>query len=108
MAIPKMTEPISKPYPRFHAARVKSPDLFLRVRVMQTTKEGIMIYGGPLKSNPSGPVKTQAYRFPKEKFTAEQAKTWLKEHDVKYNSFEPATEKAKCLWPALSKRDGNE
>lgn len=96
---------ISKPYPNYHVARVKSPGLFLRVRVMQTTKEGIMIYGGPLKSDPKGPTKTQAVRFPKEKFTAVQAKAWLKEHKQKYISFEPAIGKAKRLWPTMSKRE---
>lgn len=96
---------ISKPYPNFHSARVRSPGLFLRVRVLQTTGSGVMIYGGPLKTDPRGPSKTQAVRFPKDKFSVKEAKAWLKEHKTKYTLFEPATGKAKRLWPTISKRD---
>lgn len=100
-----MTEPIQKPYPNFHSARVRGPGLFLRVRVLQTTKTGVMIYGGPLKTDPRGASKTQSVRFPKKKFTAAQAKAWLKEHKQSYILFEPASEaKAKRLWPTISKR----
>jgi len=80
------------PYPNYHSARIKSPGLFVRVRVMQTTKSGIMLYGGPLKSNPRVSV-LQAVRFPKEKFTIAQAKKWLKDHKQSYIRFEPASEK---------------
>ncbi|MDH4127166.1 MAG: ATP-dependent Clp protease proteolytic subunit [Spirochaetota bacterium] len=51
-----------------------------------------MIYGGPLKSDPSGSTKTQAYRFPKDKFTVEEAKKWLSDHGIEYILFEKATE----------------
>lgn len=96
-----MTE-IQKPYPNYHAARVRNPGLFLRVRVMQTTKEGIMIYGGPLKTVPRGATKTQAIRFPKDKFSVKEAKAWLKDHKQKYISFEEASEeKKKSLWPTI-------
>jgi len=37
-------------------------------------------------------MTVQAYRFAKAKFTAEQAKAWLKEHDVKGGTFEAAKE----------------
>jgi len=95
-----MTITIQKPFPNYHAARVKSPGLFLRVRVLQTTKEGIMLYGGPLKSKPKGATELQSVRFPKDKFTAAQAKKWLKEHKQKYTSFEPAAMKKK--WPSIT------
>jgi len=95
------TSTISKPYPNYHAARVKSPGLFARVRVMETSKEGIMFYGGPLKTKPGGGAQLQAIRFPKDKFTAAQAKKWLKDHKQKYISFEPAIKKS--LWPSFSK-----
>lgn len=93
---------IQKPYPNYHAARIKSPGLFLRVRVLQTTKEGIMIYGGPLKSDPRGPTKTQAVRFPKDKYSVKEAKAWLKEHKQSYILFEPASEKKQKKWPTIS------
>jgi len=95
------TSTIQKPYPNFHAARVKSPGLFLRVRVMETSKEGIMFYGGPLKTKPGGGAQLQSVRFPKDKFTAAEAKKWLKDHEQKYVLFEPAIKKN--LWPSFSK-----
>lgn len=90
---------ISKPYPNFHSARIKSPGSFLRVRVFRTTKEGIMFYGGPLKSDPRGPAIVQAIRFPKKRYTAAQAKKWLKDHKQKYILFEPATDVKK--WSSI-------
>lgn len=78
------------PYPNYHAARVKSPGDFARIVVLQTLPNGIMIYGGPLKSNPSGPGKPQSYRFPKSKFTPAEAKKWLADHNIKSILFEPA------------------
>lgn len=89
---------ILKPYPNFHSARIKSPGLFLRVRVFRTTKEGIMFYGGPLKSDSKGSAILQAIRFPKDKFTVAQAKKWLGDHDHKYILFEPATKVVKAVW----------
>ena len=82
---------IQKPYPNYHAVRIKNPGLFLRVRVFRTSKEGIMFYGGPLKRDPRGSAIVQAIRFPKTKFTAAQAKKWLKDHKQSYIRFEPAT-----------------
>ena len=103
---------IQKPYPNFHAARVKSPGLFLRVRVLQTTKEKIIIYGGPLKSDPRGPTKVQSIKFPKDKFSPKQAKAWLKAHKLPASAytFEPAKEtkkKAEVVWPSLSQEGHN-
>jgi len=96
----------TRPYPNFHSARVRDPDDFDHIVVLHTTKEGIMILGGPLKSDPKGPTTVQAYRFNKGKFTIAEAKAWLKEHDIKYLSFEPASEKSdddlverRVLWP---------
>jgi len=83
---------IQKPYPNYHSARIKSPKLFVRIRALRTTKEGIMFYGGPLNSDPKGSSEVQSIRFPKKKFTVKQAKKWLKDHNFKYISFEPAKE----------------
>jgi hypothetical protein len=79
------------PYPNYHAARVKSPALFSRIVVLKTLPNGIMIYGGPLKSKPGGSSTAQAYRFPRTKFTATEARKWLKDHDIKYILFEKAS-----------------
>lgn len=79
------------PYPNYHSARIKNPGLFARVRVFNTSKEGIMFYGGPLKGKTL--TTLQAIRFPKSKFTAAQAKKWLKDHKQNYILFEPAGKK---------------
>jgi len=95
-----MTIEIQKPYPNYHSARIKNPGLFSKIRVFRTTKEGIMFYGGPLKSKPKGGAEVQAIRFPKDEFTSAQAKKWLKEHKQKYILFEPAAVKKK--WPSIT------
>lgn len=79
------------PFPNYHAARIRDPSDFSRIVVLKTLNNGIMIYGGPLKSDPKGSGKTQTYRFPKSKFTVDQAKKWLAEHDIKVILFEKAT-----------------
>jgi hypothetical protein len=80
------------PYPNFHAYRVKSPSLFDSIVVLRTLDNGIMIYGGPLKSNPNGPTTAQTYRFPKSKFTFSEAKKWMQDHNLKYIMSEKATQ----------------
>lgn len=100
-----MTFTISKPYPNFHSARMKSPGVFKSIVVLKTLPNGIMIYGGQLKTKPRGSAVTQAYRFPKSKFTVAEAKKWLKEHKKKYILFEPAAvEKSlgRMLWKRLN------
>lgn len=80
-----------KPFPNFHSARMMNPGLFSKIVVLKTTKEGIMFYGGPLKTNPKGSTKVQTIRFPKKNFTVKEAKTWLSDHDYTPISFEPAS-----------------
>ena len=75
------------PYPSEHAARVKDPgscDSFKRMNQGSGVSLILCIKDG--KSS------AQAYRFKKDKFTAEQAKAWLAKHDIKYISFEKASE----------------
>ena len=40
-------------------------------------------------------MEAQSYRFDKNQFSAEEAKNWLKKHDIRYISFEPASEPSK-------------
>src|SRR5512136_108914 len=80
------------PYPNFHAARIRNPKNFAWIKVLEKLPNGIMIYGGILKSDPEGKSKTQAYRFQKDKFSFAQAKDWLEKHKIKYISFEEAKE----------------
>ena len=84
------------PYPNEHSARIKDPALFKKGDENWGSKDiatGIRIILGILKSN--GEWDTQAYRFKADKFTASEAKQWLKDHDVKYIAFEPAGKDAK-------------
>lgn len=84
---------IQNPFPNEHAARIQSPGLFVRVVQLQKLPNGIRILGGPLKSDPQGSGKPQSYRFPRDKFTDSEARAWLKDHDIKFILFEPATGK---------------
>lgn len=79
------------PYPNYHAARVKSPEAFARIAILKTLPNGILVKGGPLKSNPSGGTTAQTYWFPKGRFSVEQARSWLKSHNITPILFEPAT-----------------
>jgi hypothetical protein len=83
------------PFPNFHAARVKNPDLFDNIVVLKTFPNGIMIYGGKLKGETS--TTEQSYRFPKSKFSVEEAKQWLKDHDITIITFEKASEKTQAF-----------
>jgi len=70
------------PYPTEHSARVRDPgdfqpDSFRRKEVAP----GISIVMGRLKGSTS--MTAQAYRFDRSKFTPEEAKAWLKDHDIK-------------------------
>ncbi len=78
------------PLPNFHAARTKSPESFDKIVVLKKLPNGIMIYGGKLKTDTAGDSKPQSYRFPKAKFTIQQAKSWLSENNIKIILFEPA------------------
>jgi len=98
---------IQKPYPNFHAARVKAPNLFSKIRVLTTTKTGVMIYGGALKTKPKGDAVVQSVRFPKDKYSVKQAKAWLKEHKMPETAytFEEASEKkekSEPNWPSIT------
>ena len=75
------------PYPHEHAARIRNPDAFEpnSFRSKQISR-GIRMILGKLKG--SSTMTAQAYRFAADQFTADEAKRWLREHDVKYISFE--------------------
>lgn len=86
------------PYPNEHAARIRDPDDFVRIRqIGGSEEEGIRILGGPLKSDPEGSTETQAVRFKKDQWSPEEAKEWLREHDYEWIEFEPATGEAESV-----------
>ena len=78
------------PYPNEHSARVKDPDSFQKDSFRRKNiAPGIDIVMGKPEGDDS--MTAQAYRFDKEKFTPEEAKAWLKENNIEYISFEPAS-----------------
>jgi len=84
---------VGNPYPNEHAARVKNPDDFqensFRRKKIKTSQNSISMIIGRLKDKTT--TTTQAYRFPRDLYTVDEAKKWLKDHNLKYLSFEPAT-----------------
>ena len=69
------------PYPNEHACRVRDPDDFQSDTFRRKEiSDGISIIVGKLKGETE--TTTQAYRFDSSKFTEDEAKTWLKEHEV--------------------------
>jgi hypothetical protein len=76
---------ISKPYANEHAARMHDPSGYDKFSRKNTTTGVDMIIGW--KGNKS---EVQAVRFDSQKFTPEEAKQWMKDHEMKYISFEGA------------------
>jgi HK97 family phage major capsid protein/HK97 family phage prohead protease len=79
-----------RPYPQEHAARLRDPSNYDRFRRRNNAAgEGIdFIFG--IKTGESG-ADLQAIRFRLSRFTAAEAKQWLREHDYKPLQFEAAT-----------------
>ena len=84
-------EIVMKPYPNEHSARINSPDKYIRFR-RQNNKlgQGIHVIFGITEDEK---VEIQTIRFSSSKFSVEEAKTWLKDHDFKPIKFEPAIKK---------------
>ena len=88
------------PYPNEHAARVKEPGLFIPDSFRsKDIKTGIRIIVGKLKGEDA--MTVQAYRFSVNNFTPEEAKKWLKDHDVSYIKFEAASKPEAIVSDAL-------
>ena len=99
----KSFENILKPYPNEHSARVRDPkDFDPKSFRRKEIADGISIIIGKLKDDDSVMV-VQAYRFKKDKFTPEQAKKWLKEHNIKYILFEPAKKEERKVMKFVEK-----
>ena len=84
----------SRPYPNEHAARLIDPDRFDRfTRETDAGGAGIdFIYGFAGDE----PAEIQAIRFDAARFTADQARAWLSDHDFEPIIFEPATDNMKA------------
>lgn len=82
------------PLPNEHVARVKDPSEFdSETFRSKDVEEGIRIIIGKLKgaTDDADSMVTESYHFSVDKFTASQAKAWMKDHDISYIKFEPAT-----------------
>jgi hypothetical protein len=79
------------PFPNEHSARVNDPGKYDKIR-RENDKfgSGIHVIWGVAGE---GKAEVQAIRFSKDKFTAEEAKAWLKDHEHSYKSFEAASTK---------------
>lgn len=92
-----------KPYPNEHACRLEDPDKYIRIR-RQNDKFGKGIHAIWGVQSGGKPVELQAIRFSKSKFTAAEARAWIKDHKYKCKMFEPASEKCgKCGKPMALK-----
>jgi hypothetical protein len=93
------------PYPNEHSARLRNPGdfdpktfhrvndgtIYGHIKVPQT----IAVIWGKLKTESTktdNPIP-QALRFPIKNWTAEQARKWIKDNNIKYISFIPASNK---------------
>ena len=79
-----------RPYPNEHAARIRRPEQFDTFRrVKDRGGEGIdFIFG--IKED-IDEVELQSIRFKLSKFSAQEARTWLRENEYNAIKFEPAT-----------------
>ncbi len=87
------------PLPNEHSARLQDPGKFdsfgrtkggkLYGRALIVPATIGVVWGHP-KGGPPDAAVPQALRFPIENWTEDEAKKWLKDHDVKYILFEAA------------------
>lgn len=63
---------------------------FVKLSVIRTTDERIVVVGGPTKSEPKGKLVDQEYRFPSEMFSPDGAREWLSKNSIEYIVFEEA------------------
>jgi hypothetical protein len=86
------------PYPNEHACRLQDPSKYDEFRRTTGGKVGkvtvpktISVIWGHPKGAPDGTFVPQALRFPTKSYTADEAKAWMKDNEVK-GSFEAAAE----------------
>ena len=81
-----------KPFANEHSARIVNPSRFQPESFRrQNITKGIDIILARLKGETT--LSTQAYRFQKDQFTVAESKKWLRDRDIKWILFEPATGK---------------
>jgi HK97 family phage major capsid protein len=85
---------MGRPYPNEHAARIKDPDEFDDFRRMKDQMaDGVdSIIGLNMTNGNVDSSEIQSLRFDKLKWSVDDAKAWLDEHDFNVIEFEPASE----------------
>jgi len=88
------------PFLNQHSFRLLNPDKFEPTSFRRndspiygkTLPAGVEVIWAKMKgiAKENDPVIPQAIRFPKDKYTEEQAKKWIEDNNIKYISFEPA------------------
>ena len=76
------------PFKNFHSFRVHSPDKYKDFAYKHLGGGVEAVIGIPHDKSQGSEI--QAYRFPKEKFSYEQAHEWIKKHEIKTIEAEPA------------------
>ena len=94
-----------KPYPNEHSARLQDPGkfdkfrrkadgtLYNKIKVPST----IDVIWGHLEGEEDDSWAAQALRFPTKNWTTTEAKAWLKDNDIKYIGFEPASKSLEAI-----------
>ncbi len=92
------------PFPNEHAARLLDPNT-AHIRVRRTKGSGkgniqgvkipesISVIWYIVKSGGQEVPRAQSLRFPISSWTEQEAKQWLKKNEIKFKTFEPASEK---------------
>lgn len=84
------------PLPNEHSCRVAQPLPKISAKfARKSIAPGVSIILQKRRSDPGSAMKTESYRFGKSQFTPQEAKAWLKSHDITCISFEPASSPAK-------------
>lgn len=79
------------PYPNEHAARQLDPEVYKVVGSKEAAPGVRLLFAKKNPDDAKEPSKVQAVRFDRQKFTADEARKWLKDHDYKADDFEAAS-----------------
>lgn len=88
-----------KPYPNEHACRLKDPDQYDTCRRGSRQSDGKKFYVIYCKKT-GGKMEDQAYRYPKDTWSADEARAHCKEHDGSFEAAEKAQEPPQGALPA--------
>jgi len=74
-----------KPYPNEHACRLKDPDQYIRFRRMARKHDGKTYYA-IIGFKKEGGSEEQAYRYPKDEWSEEEARSHCREHEGRFEA----------------------